>query len=124
MSDKTNDVLKKYLELNKLDTKLYTEQTPGGPAPGIEPMDAPPAVPPTPVEPEVKTMSDEAFVSAVKTMIELLSYGINAPESVLHRDPVADLIKMKNDITQENAYDILEKLEELLATDSPTVETD
>ena len=123
MLNKTNDVLRTYLELNNLDADLYTEAELGQPPlQSADPAPVPAAVEPAPVE--TKTMSDEAFVSAVKTMIELLSYGINAPESVLHRNPVAKIIKMKNEVTQDNAYDVLDEIENLLATDSPNIQSD
>ena len=69
MLNKTNDVLRTYLELNNLDADLYTEAELGQPpVPPLQSAD--PAPVPAPVE--TKEMTDEAFVSAVKTMIEVI----------------------------------------------------
>lgn len=114
---------------SKLD-KLISKYSVGplheaeGDLPELPPVGAPPVgMSPAPIEtpapePEVREMSDEAYVSAVKTMIELLSYGLNAPEDVAHQEPVVNFLKMKDEVDKNNAFEVLQQIEDFLAQES------
>tara|TARA_Y100000310_G_C20702883_1_gene831608 strand:- start:1448 stop:1828 length:381 start_codon:yes stop_codon:yes gene_type:complete len=125
MSKSINNIIARYTALNdiQLDEAEGLPPLPDAPAgdpaaagpPPIDPMGGMSPMPQP--EPEVKTMSDEAWVSSVKTMIELLSYGLNADEDVAHRAPVSKWLKMKDEIDKENAFDIAEEIDEFLANE-------
>ena len=111
MAKNVDTVIANYLETTNL--QLEVDELP--PLPVEEPIQEPVAGAPAS---EIKTMSDEAYVSAVNTMIELLSYGLHADEDVIHRDPIAKWIKMKNEISKENAFDIAQEIDDFLAIEN------
>ena len=116
MAKNVDNVIADYLKT----TNLQLEQLPE--LPSVEDEVVPPADPaavePAPApEPELKTMSDEAYVSAVNSMIELLSYGLHADEDAVHRDPIAKWLKMKNEISKENAFEIAQQIDDFLANE-------
>lgn len=120
MSNKVNQVISNYLK----ESDLQLEALPDLPLPDQAdmPMDqpAPMAAPPAaPAKEEPEVVAGPDLVSAVKTMIELLSYGLHADEDVLHRDPVAKWLQLRTDdgINEDNAYDILQQINNHLGTE-------
>ena len=114
MAKNVDSVIADYLKTTNLQIE---QELPPLPAPEGE-VALPAADTPAPApEPEVKTMSDEAYVSAVNSMIELLSYGLHADEDAVHRDPIAKWLKMKNEISRENAFEIAQQIDDFLANE-------
>ena len=123
MSNKVNNIIREYID----NSGLIVEALPPLPDEGGEPAAAAAASP----DPEAAAgtaedqqpahnMTDEAYVTAVKTMIELLSYGLHSEPDAIHRDPVAKWLRNKDNISKETAWDTLEEIDLFLAgPDSP-----
>ena len=114
MPKKVDDIIAAYAENN--DLLIEAEGLPELP-PVETPVKTPVETPVETPEPEVKTMTDESWVTAVKTMIELLSYGLHAEEDAIHRKPIADWLKMKDEIDKENAWDVVQQIDTFLANE-------
>jgi len=68
-----------------------------------------------PEEVEVEVAGADV-VSSVKTMLELLSYGLHADDDVIHRNPISKWLRMRTDdgINKDNALDILQQIDDFL----------
>lgn len=122
MANKIDQLIRKYAK----DSDLIIEQPdlpplPDIPGPAGAPQPSGPSLPvdspPPDKETKVVELAPEALVTAVKTMIELLSYGLHAGEDAVHRDPIAKWLKTKNEIDDENAWDVLDEINDFLATE-------
>lgn len=122
MSNKVDKLISNYLD----QSGLQLEQLPPLPlpdqaadVPGAPPADVnqpAPAVPVTePEEVEVEVAGADV-VSSVKTMLELLSYGLHADDDVIHRNPISKWLRMRTDdgINKDNALDILQQIDDFL----------
>ncbi len=114
MSKKIDQLIRNYVNTSNLHMEVENlPPLPGSDAPMPEEL-------PVDHEPEqeiVHNMTDETWVTAVKTMIELLSYGLHAEDDAIHRDPIAKWLKMKDDIDKDTAWDIVEEIDEFLANE-------
>ena len=117
MPKKVDNIIAEYAQ----SYDLQLEQPEGlPPLPGEPPIEGggmPPVAPVAEPAPEPKTMTDESWVTAVKTMIELLSYGLHAEDDAIHREPIAKWLKMKEEINKENAWEVVQQIDTFLANE-------
>lgn len=77
----------------------------------------PPVTEPAPKEVEVEVAGPD-LVNTVKTMLELLSYGLSADEGAHLQQPIANFLKLKDNIDDKNALKVIEDIENFLAQES------
>ena len=110
---KLDELITKYSEI--LAEQESIPAAPGGPDPAAPMPGADPTMPAVPApaapapeeEKETKTMTDQGYVMAVQDMLELLSIN---PEDIEE----SDLDIFEDRVNPKNAYDLHDKLKELI----------
>jgi hypothetical protein len=112
MANKIDNIISDYVK----NSKLLVTEADLPELPEVAPVTEPEVAPVT-ADPEMHDMTGEAYVTAVKTMIELLSYGLHAEDDAIHRDPVAKWLREKDKIDNKTAWGIVKEIDDFLANE-------